>query len=162
TDGSVVLSERDKSKTPNVVIYQCQKKHPESVKQIRELLTITNAKWSESITKEESGGDIVSFWISGFVKEQIAQILGVGKNLTFDFILSLTESQCHLFVKEVLKGEGSYCERKKGKTVFDFTHKNKNSLEAFKLACILTGHPISSYEGIDNYEHVLSSNIEYY
>lgn len=160
TDGSVTLSNRDKrlgAKTPGVTIYQCQKKHPQHVIRIRSLLQSMGTTWSESITKEATGGETVVFYVSGVAKKQVACILGVPKTLSFDFVLSLTQKQLHLFIGEVLKGDSSQEARLTGPPVFDLSQKHGTSIQSFKLACVLAGIPFSSYEDA-SLEHVHSSN----
>lgn len=173
TNGTITLSERMKKlgyKSPNVIIYQCERKHPQYVKEIRNLLKKENATWSESINPQLEGGRTVCFYISRLLKEKISNILGCPKFLSFEFILSLTEDQLNLFIKELLKGDGIYIPKKRGKNTFEFTQSEGKGIEAFKLACILAGIPFSSFKinakeknpKWSNQEVVTSSNITNY
>mgnify|MGYP001766466567 CR=1 FL=1 len=164
TDGSISHTERSKNKGyvyPNISIYQCKKKNPTYVKQIRDLLKATNSIWNETIHKELSGGETVCFQLGGETKKLIGNILGCPKKLTFQFILSLTKKQIQIFLTEVWKGDGSISSRIKG-DVFDFSQKKGKGIEAYKLACVLQGMPMSSYGHDTEYEHVLISNIKSY
>lgn len=168
TDGCTSHPEKMQEKGykyPSVTIYQCRTKHPEFVEEIRALLRVANSKWSESVKTEVSGGETVAFYISGDTKKEICHILGFPKKVPFDFILSLTKEQNHMFIEEVLKGDGWKDARLTGPATLVFPQKKGPSMEAFKLSCILDGLAISSHEpkdNIHNMETVNSSNVEWH
>jgi hypothetical protein len=138
-----------------VRIYQHLDTHPEYVEQIRNLLGSLNATYSETYK------NAICFELSGVVRDQIVDILSNDKKLAFDFILSLTKDQTHLFVNEVLKGDGYYEFRKNG-SVINLMQKKARGLDAFKMACILLGYPINSQKCPDGFENVLSSNVKFH
>lgn len=147
TNGSVIFSDKMKEKgrtLPSISIHMCRIRYPEHVKEIKRLLSSSDLcySWNESVKIDKTGtSEIVTFFISGELKTEIYNVIGIEKKIPFDFVLSLTKYQNQVFIEEILKGYGiplvSFIEH------LPFKWKRNAPVESLKLAFILAGYSLT-------------------
>jgi hypothetical protein len=122
----------DKKGIKRISIYQ---NYGEKADRIRECLNTLGLQYSESKPR----GKNISFSIFCKDAEKIYQILPK-KQLTAEFIMSLTNDQRNKLIDTIIDGDGWRVGKNKR-----FVQKNKDVVDSFQMLCALSGHKTNSY-----------------
>lgn len=166
TEGSV--KKRKRCKTPSIAIYQSLSANPEKVEMIRDALKRAGERYCESLDHRpnKTGGEsvVVQFELYGHAKDALLSISG-DKSIPMDFLCSLSKRQLRLFIKTSVLADGSLAkpmsyvrqhytpwvkEHRRPERVegdhFTLTQKRHDTVDAFRIACLLAGYSTSVHE----------------
>lgn len=113
-----------------VTVYEHLKKEPK----IRD----PRPRWTRKTAKE---GEMVEFRLNGTAGDILTEI-APRRIVDPGFVLSLTTSQLELFIDTCIQGDGTYMH---GLTPV-YSQKDPEALEAFVLACVLSGRSVMQHE----------------
>lgn len=137
TEGNIGMS---------TTIAQSHTRNPERVDRIRAALTAEFGVdgFTERIQPNDSsfGGPITVFRLRSYARDALLEV-APGKQVTAEFIDSLTAAQLNLFIDVSCMGDGTHWRV----GVRDIWQRRRDDLEAFERACILAGYAVSSIPG---------------
>lgn len=126
TDGSAQKGKR------YIKIYQSKTRYPENCKKIKVLL-LSCEDYTEKEYPYPKGKGISYHWtVKGYVAERLRSLFP-GRELTSEFVFSLTKNQQELLYNTLLNGDGC---RKNTSDEFRCT---ENTADSFQLLCVLLG-----------------------
>lgn len=117
---------------------------------IRNCLTTLGFKFSESAPRNKN----IAFSISRANSKSLAELLP-NKNLTMDFILSLTTDQKHLLINTMIDGDGWRVGDNRR-----YVQKSKDGIDMFQILCTLAGIKTNTHF-IENHKS-FGKNTNYY
>lgn len=127
-----------KNKRKQNGVYVNQKKYKEILIEILKENDINVGYYQDDLFICEFGGQ---------KSKQLKEVMDIDKNISYDFILSLTKQQVQLFIDNLILGDGSIVNNKSSnrKQVKMFHQKvdNGNIGEIFQFCCVLLGLGIS-------------------
>lgn len=143
TEGSVTK----RGKSQQVTLYQSQSANPQYVDRIRSVLTerhgpattermstgsgaLAPPKWREYHRADRA----VQFWLNTAASSELLEV-APEKVVSLDFILALTRNQLEIFIETSIIADGFEKQ---------LVQKDHRRLDAFELACILTGRSVKN------------------
>jgi hypothetical protein len=132
-------------KKDSIVIYQSQSANPRKVSLIEKALIKSQEKYCKTVVNRKNGSVEVAFELYGHVRDMLFD-LSPDKKVPLKFLMCLTRRQLQLFIKTSVLADGNKGTLKKDPN-FQMHQKDFNSLEEFRIACLLAGYPTSMQNG---------------